>query len=229
VTRADHLKLAVVAHDLRTPLGAIAMKARHLIEVLLPDDAAHRRARDEVDGIVQSARMMERLVHDLLDATSIQAGMFSIARDDHDVLDIFADMEDAMSASAASKNITMKWSPAIEMQRISCDRDRVLQVLSNLTGNALKFTPPGGRIEVSGRDVGDFHTFCVSDTGAGIPPEILDRVFEPFVHGASRGEGAAGLGLGLFIARAIVGAHGGRIWIVRTGPSGTTMCFSLPK
>lgn len=229
MTRADHLKLAVVAHDLRTPLGAITLKARYLIDVLLPDDDAHRRAREEVDGIVRSARMMERLIHDLLDASSIQAGTFSIARGTYDILGLFAEVADAMSAHATQKKIAMTWSPAPETHRVSCDRERVMQVLTNLVGNALKFTQPGGRIEIRGRDDGDAHTVCVSDTGTGIPPELIDHVFEPFVHGSSRGADAAGLGLGLYIARAIVDAHGGRLWIDRTGPAGTTMCFSLPK
>lgn len=229
MTSADHLKLAVVAHDLRTPLGAIALKARYLIDVLLPDDEAHRRAREEVDGIVRSTRMMERLIHDLLDASSIQAGTFSIARGAHDILGIFAEVADGMSPLATAKHVTMTWSPAPEANRVTCDRQRVLQVLSNLVGNALKFTPPGGRIEIRGRDDGDAHTVCVRDTGTGIPAELGDHVFEPFVHGSSRGTDAAGLGLGLYIARAIVDAHGGKLWIEHTGADGTTMCFSLPK
>lgn len=120
--------------------------------------------------------------------------------------------------------------PRIECEIVLATLRRciVLQAITNVVGNAIKFTPTGGAIEIQGRGDGDAYTFIVSDTGPGIAIELVARVFEPFAHGASRGEDAAGLGLGLFIAHGIALAHGGRIWVERTGTTGTTLCLTLP-
>ena len=107
------------------------------------------------------------------------------------------------------------------------DRERIARVLSNLCGNALKFTPQGGEISVAARrDSGGFVRFSVSDTGPGVPPEQVPRLFEK--NWQARRGGAEGLGLGLYIARSLVEAHGGRIWVESTPGHGSTFTFRVP-
>ena len=107
------------------------------------------------------------------------------------------------------------------------DRGRIFQVFSNLIGNALKFTPKGGRIDVRGRMIGDEAVFTIEDTGAGIPPENLPHLFDRFWQ--ARETRRAGAGLGLYIAKGIIEAHGGRLWVESTLGVGTTFSFTLPR
>ena len=132
----------------------------------------------------------------------------------------------ACAATAAAKSLTLGLSAAKDLAAVSADRDRLLQVLSNLIGNAVKFTPEGGTVEVRVEpEEGAVH-FSVSDTGPGISPENLPRLFQPFWQ-AQRGS-LDGAGLGLMIARGIVEAHGGAIQAESTPGHGSTFSFTIP-
>lgn len=223
--RATHVReelLAVVAHDLRSPLGAIRMSAGLLEHVA--QGAGEVRVEAAAQTIIRSAQRMERLINDLLDFALIQAERVTI----HPVvLPAFELVQDSMEAvqhvaNEKQQRITFHVDEGLHVE---CDRDRVVQVLNNLIGNAVKFTPPRGSIEVRAVVHGDRVRFSVQDTGPGIPPEYLDRMWDRFWQAKRRTEG--GIGLGLSIAKGLVEAHGGRIWAESTVGQGTTIHFTI--
>jgi signal transduction histidine kinase len=167
---------------------------------------------------------MSRLVDDLLDVARIDAGSLRIVRSGCDVSALAQDALLAVQPLAEQKGITLEAHLPEPSVPVHCDRRRILQVFANLMGNAVKFTGQGGvRLEVSveGREV----CFSISDTGAGISAEHLPHLFERYWQ-AREGE-RSGAGLGLYIARGIVEAHGGRIWADSTRGKGTRISFTL--
>jgi signal transduction histidine kinase len=239
--------LAVVAHDLRNPLGAVAMYAEMLASLQPPEgdgdpadadraaggasrEAAYTRdyTRAAIATIHQSAAGMQRLVEDLLDASSLRGGALRVHRTPARLGDAFAEAERMLAPLADRAGLAL----AIEAEGGAADRvapvdaPRLVQLLSNLVGNAVKFTPPGGRVAVRYRADADALGASVSDTGPGIAAEDLPHLFTAFWRGDRRGR--RGVGLGLWIARAVVEAHGGEL-TVDTGPGrGTTFHFTLP-
>ncbi|HVS30051.1 MAG TPA: HAMP domain-containing sensor histidine kinase [Thermoanaerobaculia bacterium] len=220
--RAREEVLAVVSHDLRNPLNAV-MLAAQLTET---SPALAEEDREQIETISVSARRMSRLIADLLDVTRLEGGKrLPIEPGPVTVASLFEESEELFKAqaSAASVTLQMRGSQAV----VHADRDRIMQVLSNVIGNALKFTPAGGMITVrAGEPESGEVQFQVSDTGPGIPREHLDHVFDPYWQ-AKRTE-RMGAGLGLPIAMGIVDAHGGRIWAESEPGKGTTFRFTLP-
>jgi PAS domain S-box-containing protein len=224
-TRAREEVLAIVSHDLRNPLNAVLLAAVILDEYTDPERWTERE-RVQLRTIRHSAEQMTTLIHDLVEVVALEAGsrVLHLER-----VDVGALMRSAaeMYAGLASEQGVKLWvdvDPAVPDAR--ADRARLLQVLSNLVGNALKFTPEGGTVHLGAEVAGEFVGFRVADTGQGIDPEHLPHLFERFWQ-ARRGD-AKGLGLGLTIARAIVDAHGGRIWAESTLGQGSTFSFTLP-
>lgn len=217
--------LRVVSHDLREPLQCIALTAQQLGEAgsAGPELPALHKA---VDRILRASESMARLIDDLLDIASIEAGRLGLrpAALRADVL--LRDSLDAHQAQAESRKVVLSLAAAPPVT-IAGDHGRILQVLSNIIGNALKLMPGGGVITMSATDDGDAVRFTVADSGPGIDPEHVARVFEPFWQGGPPDR--RGRGLGLTIARAIVEAHGGRIWLDSELGRGTTVSFTLPK
>jgi signal transduction histidine kinase len=170
---------------------------------------------------------MNRLIGDLVDVAAIDAGRLAVAPSRGDAASLLAEAVDAFRASSASKGVVLEAAGADKALVAEFDRDRILQVLANLITNAIKFTPAGGKIEVRGEWDGNELHFCVSDTGVGIRADMLDAVFARFwqVNENDR----RGLGLGLYIARCIVDAHGGRIWAESTLGAGSRFHFTLPR
>lgn len=197
--------LGIVAHDLRSPLTAITMKAS-LLGSELPDPELKARA----ESIVSVGKRTGVLVQTLLDAASIEAGRFAVARDRCTLTAILNATLETFESIAAQKAITLTGRIDSQETVLHADRDRMVQALSNLVGNALKFTPKGGRVEVRGAQQCGRVLLTVRDTGPGIPPEHVSRVFER--HWSADPQSKTGAGLGLYIARAIIDAHGGRIW-----------------
>jgi PAS domain S-box-containing protein len=213
--------LAVVSHDLRNILNVFRLTASSL-EGELPEDAG--TAGDFVAVLQRQADSMSRLVDDLLDVARIDAGSLRIVRSGCDVSALAQDALLAVQPLAEQKGITLEAHLPEPSVPVHCDRRRILQVFANLMGNAVKFTGQGGvRLEVSveGREV----CFSISDTGAGISAEHLPHLFERYWQ-AREGE-RSGAGLGLYIARGIVEAHGGRIWADSTRGKGTRISFTL--
>ena len=221
--RARDKVLGVVAHDLRNPLSTIAMSAELLLE---PDWDVDQRNR-QLEVIRRSAARMDRLIEDLLDVARIEGDRLSLNRTHQNPKLLVREAVELNQALATKRRLTLRSEIPDDCGPIHADHDRVIQVLSNLLGNALKFTPKGGEIVVSLRPSGDVVGFAVSDTGPGIPAELLPELFKPFWQ-ARRG-GTDGAGLGLAIARGIVEAHGGRIWAESEVGKGTTLSFTIPS
>jgi signal transduction histidine kinase len=172
---------------------------------------------------------MNALLRDLLDAASIDAGHLAIAPHETSATDLVLDAISEFAPLAAEKGIGLAVgaTPHAAQALVACDRNRIQQVLGNLIGNALKFTPHGGRITIRVEPRERELELSVADTGPGVAPDAAARIFERFARGPQR-DLATGVGLGLFIAKGIVEAHGGRIWLASPAGSGATFCFTLP-
>lgn len=218
-TRARDEVLATVSHDLKNPVGTIYTSATLLLDMPLPPDAQQR----QIDIIRRTAQRMDRLIMDLLDVSSMEAGRFSVEQNPESMRSLVNEARELFAAVAASQEVELRTDIPDDDMMVQADRNRVLQVLSNLIGNALKFTPAGGSVTVLARPENDQVRFTVSDTGSGIAQENLSRIFDRFWHAGKAG----GSGLGLAIAQGIVQAHNGRIW-VESGPAGTSFHFTLP-
>jgi signal transduction histidine kinase len=212
--------MGVVAHDLRTPLGAITMKAA-LLRRKAPSDDSREKAR----SIENVAIRMEFLIKSLLDMAAMDGGRFSIAPELFDVDGVVRDTVDMFDSPAASKQIRLEHANDDPGLTVHGDRERILQVLANLVGNALKFTPRGGTVRLRVEHKDGTALFSVSDTGPGVSKESAPHVFQRFWKDDRGGQG--GTGLGLFIAKGIVEAHGGRIWVESEPPHGATFHFTL--
>lgn len=212
--------LAVVSHDLRNLLNQALLGTGILLKGLSADGPTKRAA--EIVG--RSTERMSRLVADLLDFANIEAGRLALERRPTRLSALVRDAQLALEPLAERTGMKLRVEVAGEGE-VSCDPGRVLQVLSNLVGNAVKFSPPGAeiglRVEAGAVDT----RFSVIDTGPGIEPEDLPHVFERYW----RGKEAAGCGLGLAIAKGIVEGHGGKLWAESTPGAGSTFRFTLPS
>jgi signal transduction histidine kinase len=230
-TRADEALtsredfLAMVSHDLRSLLGGIALRAGMLARLPATEDPAGKVGRN-AEIIQRFSARMNRLIGDLLDVASIEAGKLSIDPEEHDAVRLCRDSTEAFQLAASAQHIQLTCEPGTDSLVAELDHERILQVLTNLVGNALKFTGEGGRIALRVERRGDDVCFAVEDTGQGIASDRLDKIFDRFFQ--ARGSDRRGLGLGLFIARSLVEAHGGRIWVDSTLGRGTTFFFTLP-
>ena len=217
--------ISMVTHELNQPVTSIRAYAQLLGRPGLTPERQDR-ARE---SIVSETRRLERLTRDLADASRMAAGRFQVALGSYDLAEIVR--EQVELARARAEQHTIRFEGPADAPPSLCDRDRVAQVVSNLLANAMKYTP-GGEIRVR-IDVEDTRALItVRDQGPGIPPERLEDIFEPHVRlpgGASAsGERPKGSGLGLYIARGIVEAHGGRIWAENSPAGGASFTFCLP-
>ena len=214
--------LAMLAHELRTPLSAIA-SAAHTLE---------RNARREsstalpIDVIARQTRHVTRLVDDLLDAGRVMAGKIQITRLPVDLTDIAVRSIEALSAARKLDHHDL--AVHLESAWIDADADRMEQVIVNLLGNAVKYTPPGGSIAIRIQHERTDVVMTIEDDGIGIQPELLPRVFDLFVQGTqrSREAPAAGLGIGLALVRRLVELHGGTVE-ASTGGAGCGSIFTV--
>lgn len=218
--------LGIVAHDLRNPLNAMQMAADAL-RFPAAGSAGRRLRETAVNSIRSSVERMGRLIEDLLDAGRLEHGW---GPEDAAALPLAGLLESAVDpfrprARSAGIELTVRIG-AGPPEEVRGEERRLLQVLSNLLDNALKFTPEGGSITVSAEPVGDSVLVSVVDTGAGIAEESLDHLFDRFWQAKSARR--AGAGLGLFIARRIVEGHGGRIWVESARGRGSAFRFTLP-
>ena len=223
VNRDDFL--AIVAHDLRDMLGGIMLSSQLL---------AKRAEREEAGAstLAETARIgryvarMGRLICDLVDIASVDAGKLAVAPSPGDLAGLIAEAAEIFQTSAASRGITLESLVDAAPLQASFDHNRILQVLGNLVSNALKYTPRGGKITLVGEREDDGVRLMVSDTGSGIPEEALESVFERFTQVGANEHG--GLGLGLHISRCLVQAHGGSIRAESKPGAGTRICLRLP-
>ncbi|HEY8150431.1 MAG TPA: GAF domain-containing sensor histidine kinase [Vicinamibacteria bacterium] len=221
--------MAVVAHDLKNPVATIDLALKVLVEddhAHFPDDGLHGIERHAIGTIQRAAGRMYRLIHDLLDLTRADDGRLAMAVAPTDSASMVAEAVDAHSTLAGARGITLEAADAPPLPAVLADRERIAQVFSNLVGNALQLTPSGGRVRIGAAPAGAGVRFSVEDTGPGIAPEHLGRVFDRFWQAQNKNR--RGSGLGLSIAKAIVEAHGGRIGVESTLGAGALFHFTLP-
>ena len=218
--------MAVVSHDLRNPLSAIALCVTALRESPPPNADV---MTDLLGTVAESATLMKRIIQDLLDVASIDAGRLSLERRLQPLSPVleraWAMFREA--AADAGVSLVLDRQGLDRFPEVSIDAERILQVLANLLNNALKFTDRGGSATVSAVAQADRITVTVTDTGAGIAPADLPNVFDRFWHGR-RSAKIRSTGLGLAIARGIIEAHGGRILVQSELGRGSTFSFDLP-
>jgi signal transduction histidine kinase len=222
LSRAREDVLGVVAHDLRNPLNLVSMTTQLLLE---PDLSPERR-KSTVAINARAVARMNRLIGDLLDVVRMEAGHLSLDVGPTDVTRVLAETMDAFQQRAADQGISLVLSPEPPNVIVQADEERVLQLIDNLVGNALKFTPSGGRVSIGGFIDANELRLTVADTGPGLTEEQRARLFERFWQ--ARGADRRGLGLGLPIAKGIAEAHGGRLWVESTLGSGSTFQFAMP-
>lgn len=220
--------LAVMSHELRTPINAITGFSEVLLaeqDVALTLDVQ----RDYLKTILESAKHLQLLINDILDATRIERGAFKLVEQPSDAAEL-VEIAGKMCRDQADKSDTTVILRLIDGVDIECDLTRMKQVILNLMTNAIKFSPPGGIVNIEmRRAAGDSFVLSIADAGVGIKAEDMERIFEPFVQaedGANRRFG--GVGLGLAIARKIARLHGGDITLESQPGAGTTAFLTLP-
>jgi len=223
--------MGIVSHDLRNPANAVKMLAQG---ILRSGDAGSLPAHvvEGVQVMQQAAEQMDALIQDLLDITRIDGGRLRVSPRAVDAASLVTTSIEAMRPLADAGGVALSAEPVPAMPPLRADPDRLRQLLSNLIGNAIKFTPAGGAVTVQVAQSAEGVAFSVHDTGAGIPAAQLPFVFDRFfqISALGRAGGARhGAGLGLPISRGIVEAHGGRIWIESAPGAGTTVRFVLPQ
>jgi signal transduction histidine kinase len=211
--------MAVVSHDLRSPIAATHLAA----EIILAESPGDR-ARRACESIRRCARQMTALLDDLLDVHRLGAAPMKLALRPEDAAALLDAAVEILEPLAAKRGLTLELEPSDPAVRVQCDLRRVLQVLTNIAGNAIKFTPAGGKVTLGYTRAGARVRFFVNDTGPGILAEHRSRIFEPFWRGDEK---SPGFGLGLAIARGIVEAHGGRIDVESRVGGGCTFSFDL--
>lgn len=224
-TTARERILGVVAHDLRNPLASITMESEMALQTLSPRSSPF--VREALANIQQTSGQMYRLVQDLLDVARLEGAGAGAAVElaEVDVPALLARAQGMLQPIAAGRRLALSADAPAGLRALA-DAERVVQVLSNLVGNAVKFTPTGGSVTLAAAPDGAAVRFSVSDTGHGIPAEHLPNIFGAFWQGDAGDR--RGAGLGLSIASALVAAHGGRMWVESEVGVGTTVHFTVP-
>src|SRR5687768_199967 len=220
--RAQEEMVGVVSHDLRNPVAAIRM----LSGALLRADGAEPTSKESLSLIAEAANQMDALIADLLDVTRLEAGMLAIAPEPVDASALLTEALRTLQPLADEKPLHLEVKIPSGLPKVIADRERIQQALSNLVGNAIKFTPAGGRVVIEAIAESETVTVSVRDTGIGISEEELPRIFDRYWQ--STRTNRQGAGLGLAITKGIVEGHGGRIWVESAAGAGTTVRFVLP-
>lgn len=228
--RIEQLKdefVSTVSHELRTPLTVIKEGVSQVLEGILGE--INENQRRFLDISLEGIDRLARIVDDLLDISKIEAGKFELRRELVDVVGLAKGVSLAFNYQAQQRSLEIKLCLPGEKGEVYIDKDKIIQVLTNLISNALKFTDKG-EIKISVFDRGEAIECAVSDTGRGIPQEDLSKVFGKFQQfSRAMGPGQKGTGLGLAICKGIVELHRGRIWVESKLDEGTTIRFTLPK
>lgn len=223
IRQRDEL-VGVVSHELKNPLTAISNSIL-LILRSLPKDEQSKSIEKSIERIQRAVQRMSRLTGDLLDITKLESGRFAIEPDRVSVLSVVNEVAQFQVLAAKEKEIHLTTNVPGDIPDAYCDHDRLIQVLSNLIGNAIKFTPKGGQVVVEATQLNDEILFHVRDTGIGIPIEDLPHVFDRFWQ--SKESAYRGTGLGLAVAKGIVESHGGKIWVESESGKGSSFHFTL--
>jgi signal transduction histidine kinase len=216
--------ISVVSHELRTPVALIKGYA----STLRRDDAHWDREiiKDSLAVIEEEADRLSTMIDDLLDASRLQAGGLSLNKLDISIPTLAERLAERFMTQTGSRQISIDFPENFPV--VLADETRIGQVLSNLISNAIKYAPEG-EIKISGQTRPEQIIVCVSDEGPGIDPRDMPHIFDRFYRAAETVNTTKGAGLGLYLARAIIEAHGGRMWIDPKIDSGACICFSLPR
>jgi two-component system sensor histidine kinase/response regulator len=226
----DRLKSAfvsMVSHELRTPMTSIKGYVENMLDGLagvVTEKQTHYLMR-----VKHNVERLTRMINELLDLSRIEAGAVELHLGPVSIRELVDEAVEVFQRNAREKSVALEAHHAEVLPLIQGDRDKLLQVLTNLVQNAIKFTPPGGTVRVESRLREDqFVEVAVADTGCGIPPHEIDKVFEKFYRGESIPTGDRGAGLGLAISKNLVELHGGRIEVTSTPGAGSRFFFTLP-
>jgi signal transduction histidine kinase len=217
---------SVMAHDLRSPLNAMLMRIEALLSGRRGPISAE--ASSDLRKLQASSRAMAKMIKDFLDLARMEGAGYKVARETVDLAMLVTRIVEELRPVASASGLSLDWARPADATRVVGDPDRLTQVMSNLIGNAIKFTPAGGAIRVAVDPFEDTVRTSVTDTGTGIAPDLLPALFNRFTQGRS-GHRAAGWGLGLMIVREIVEAHGGRLDVRSEVGKGSTFSFRLPR
>jgi signal transduction histidine kinase len=217
--------MAIVAHDLKHPLNSLLLRSQVML-LQVAEGAGSETIKHSLEQQQRTARQMNQLIGDLTDAAKIRAGRLYLERQECTLQQAVEPATERMQLLSQEKGVEFTAHVPKDVLRLSVDQPRITQVLDNLLGNALKFTPPGGKITVHVKILENEAQVSVADTGPGIHNEALSRVFDPYWQGQKT---RTGMGLGLFIAKKIIESHGGRIWVESSVGRGTTFYFTLPS
>jgi len=219
--------LAVVSHDLKTPLLVVRMNAEMLLKAdRPPEDERRRHGRRHAELILRATEQMREFIGGILDRARVQGMPIPLAPQSLAVEALFQAALEGLRPLALNKFQELAVEVAPGLPRVSADRERILQVLGNLVGNAIKFTPKSGTISLRARQVDSMVRISVKDSGPGISAQDVPHLFERFWRAANALD--RGTGLGLSIAKSIVEAHGGTIWVETREGAGSTFFFTLP-
>lgn len=210
--------LADVSHELRTPLSVVQGNLEALVDGVHPPDQAH------LEAILDETKILSRLVEDLRTLSLAESGTLTLHREPIDVDALVRETADSFGSQAEPAGVAIDVDVPSGLPQVDADPVRAREVLTNLIANALRYTPRGGRVSVQARRAGDAVAVDVRDTGAGIAPELVGRIFDRFYKSAE----SRGAGLGLAIAKQLVEAHGGEISATSVLGEGTDIRFTLP-
>jgi PAS domain S-box-containing protein len=221
--------LSFVSHDLKNPLMALSLTTELLLRGRPPEGGGERRRGwRQLERIRQGIAQMGRMIEDLLDLASADAGRLSMSIVDDDLIPMLREAIDMLKPVAEEKGINLAFDDGgLAALAVHCDRARVLQVLSNILGNAIKFTPEVGTVTVRVAAQALQAQVIVEDNGAGLSPDVQSHVFERFWQADPSSH--TGRGLGLYISKQIIETQGGAIWAESQPPGGSTFGFTLPR
>ncbi len=217
--------LRAVSHDLRNPLTAVLVQAQVLARRLEQAGLAGRE-RESAEAIVAAARRMNAIIQDLVDAARLEAGQLRLAPMPVTMQEYVPGLVQRLAGTMPVQRVEVAIPQ--DLAPVRADPDRLDRILTNLLSNALKYSPGGSPVTVTARRQGDEVVTSVTDRGPGIPPEQIPRLFQRYYRAEAARQGREGLGLGLYITRKLVEAHGGRIWVESEVGVGSTFSFSLP-
>lgn len=225
---AEELKstfISVISHELKTPVASI----KGYVSTLRREDASWDRniVKDSLEVIEEEADRLTNLIENLLDASRLQAGALAMSLSDVLLDHLSEKIAERFRTQSSIHTISVDFSPDFPV--ILADEDRISQVLTNLLSNAIKYSPEGGDIRINGQVRPEYVIVCVSDQGPGISAGDIPHVFDRFYRSVDASRTTKGAGLGLYLARAVIEAHGGRIWIDPKPGYGARVCFSLPR
>ncbi|HET9474588.1 MAG TPA: hybrid sensor histidine kinase/response regulator [Steroidobacteraceae bacterium] len=223
--RAREDVLAIVSHDLRTPLSVVHTTASMLLNPKYQLTA--QQVREQHERIKRNVELMNRMIGDLLDMANLRAGKLSIELRPTIINDVLREAVTALEAQARDKGVTLVYEPGGDVMSAHADRARLMQLFQNLLGNAVKFCTSGDRITVTSRTRGEWAQIEFSDTGPGIAADDLPQIFDPYFSASGKHQ-KTGTGLGLYISKGIVDAHGGQISCSSQPGAGTTFSITLP-